>query len=751
MKTAEIASIVEAAETDGLLSPEMEFGTAFRAAGKRRRPITEESLRNVASAYASAGLLGASQIATAEMLERLGNAPRNAELAEAVASGLPQDILEEALRQPDGFARTAEALRIAAANNQPPPAAVFSAESADPEFDTLLLSALKEGAEILLAQDDLAPARTACRLLDVSLAVSPDGLETDLLSSVAEAAGKSVGDGLLLIQGLGAAVLSLGLSYDSDDGRSVAAAICALVKAHAAGSSLAAGHASVLGLEARRATSRKSCTVAILPITDLADLMPECESEGAGPVRTVLAYSDDGPTLARCARLAISRTAPESLPTILDRVANCGGEDLEAALGADRLRDRGFSEAALDRVTRALSDGLPLNAAFSRWVLGDEIISEDLKLAPENFDSDGLALLSAMGFSRKDISNAEAAVDGTVEDVATQAFRQCGLDLSVGAEAELAFAMACSEALGGQTTVRVNGREGLDLADKAIEAGLSALLIGIRASANEEVAERMDHILSLADELAAEAEIPHESPQSSALTGHGPNARTRLPDRRKGYIQKASVGGHKVYLHTGEFDDGALGEIFLDMHKEGAAFRSLMNNFAIATSIGLQYGVPLEEFVDAFVFTRFEPAGAVTGNDRITKATSILDYIFRELAVSYLGRDDLAEADVTHDGLGRGAGDGTRETAEFTEEAAQLISRGFSRGQLPDNIVILDKKREEKLSGEEGDDETLNAPAYLTDACPNCGSFTLFQISEDGDAECDTCGQELQDTSEVPS
>ena len=119
--------------------------------------------------------------------------------------------------------------------------------------------------------------------------------------------------------------------------------------------------------------------------------------------------------------------------------------------------------------------------------------------------------------------------------------------------------------------------------------------------------------------------------------------------------------------------------------------------------------------------------------------------------MSYLGRDDLAEADVTHDGLGRGAGDGTRETAEFTEEAAQLISRGFSRGQLPDNIVILDKKREEKLSGEEGDDETLNAPAYLTDACPNCGSFTLFQISEDGDAECDTCGQELQDTSEVPS
>src|SRR6185312_12776353 len=126
-----------------------------------------------------------------------------------------------------------------------------------------------------------------------------------------------------------------------------------------------------------------------------------------------------------------------------------------------------------------------------------------------------------------------------------------------------------------------------------------------------------------------------------------------------GYTQKASVGGHKVYLHTGEYEDGELGEIFLDMHKEGAAFRSLMNNFAVAISIGLQYGVPLEEFVDAFVFTRFEPAGPVTGNDTVKSATSILDYIFRELGVSYLGRKDLATGDpgeLNADGLGLGRG-----------------------------------------------------------------------------------------------
>ena len=122
--------------------------------------------------------------------------------------------------------------------------------------------------------------------------------------------------------------------------------------------------------------------------------------------------------------------------------------------------------------------------------------------------------------------------------------------------------------------------------------------------------------------------------------------RDKLPDRRKGYTQKAVVGGHKVYLRTGEYEDGRLGEIFIDMHKEGAAFRSLMNNFAIAISLGLQYGVPLDEYVEAFTFTRFEPAGFVQGNDAIKNATSILDYVFRELAISYLARHDLAHVSL---------------------------------------------------------------------------------------------------------
>jgi ribonucleoside-diphosphate reductase alpha chain len=225
--------------------------------------------------------------------------------------------------------------------------------------------------------------------------------------------------------------------------------------------------------------------------------------------------------------------------------------------------------------------------------------------------------------------------------------------------------------------------------------------------------------------------------------------RRRLPDRRKGYIQKATVGGHKVYLHTGEFDDGELGEIFIDMHKEGAAFRSLMNNFAIAVSVGLQYGVPLEEFVDAFVFTRFEPAGDVTGNDSIRRATSILDYIFRELAVSYLGRDDLAEADnVSLDGLGGGAHEGEEPTVAVEPvRPEQLISRGFSRGVMPDNIVPFQGRKAAPGANraEQSDIPTITpqrGPDYLSDACPQCGHFTLRP--DDGVAVCEACGVTVQ-------
>ena len=189
-------------------------------------------------------------------------------------------------------------------------------------------------------------------------------------------------------------------------------------------------------------------------------------------------------------------------------------------------------------------------------------------------------------------------------------------------------------------------------------------------------------------------------------------SRRRPPQRRKGYTQKAAVGGHKVYLRTGEYEDGRLAEIFIDMHKEGAAFRSLMNNFAIAISIGLQYGVPLEEYVEAFTFTRFEPSGIVEGNETIKMATSILDYMFRELAVSYLGRNDLAHADPSDllpDSIGRGEDEGDLPAggdAGLYPAVAHLASQGYVRSKL----VVISNQNAGATEG--------NAAVSMSDSAP---------------------------------
>jgi len=170
------------------------------------------------------------------------------------------------------------------------------------------------------------------------------------------------------------------------------------------------------------------------------------------------------------------------------------------------------------------------------------------------------------------------------------------------------------------------------------------------------------------------------------------NDRSKMPDRRKGYIQKVSVGEHKIYLHTGEYDDGKVGEIFIDMNKEGELVKALMNNFAIAISLGLQYGVPLDEFVDAFIETKFEPSGEIKGNDRILNASSILDYIFRELAISYLGREDLAHtpsiSKSANDKLVSADGEDT-----FLKLVKGIASKGFIRSNYKDKLVDLSNIR----------------------------------------------------------
>ena len=240
--------------------------------------------------------------------------------------------------------------------------------------------------------------------------------------------------------------------------------------------------------------------------------------------------------------------------------------------------------------------------------------------------------------------------------------------------------------------------------------------------------------------------------------------REKLPHRRKGYTQKAIVGGHKVYLRTGEYENGKIGEIFIDMHKEGAAFRSLMNNFAIAVSIGLQYGVPLEEFVEAFTFTRFEPQGIVTGNDTIKMSTSILDYIFRELAISYLDRHDLGHVELNNiDTSPTGVGPRGDENTE------RVASRGFVRRELKvvsggatnSNISILQTKSSLSTESSENNITDKNykdyqenvivknnskiskeieakIKGYEGEACGECGNFTL--VRNGTCMKCNTCG-----------
>ena len=170
----------------------------------------------------------------------------------------------------------------------------------------------------------------------------------------------------------------------------------------------------------------------------------------------------------------------------------------------------------------------------------------------------------------------------------------------------------------------------------------------------------------------------------------GSEKRFQMPDRRKGYIQKATVGDHKIYLHTGEYDDGKIGEIFIDTHKEGELVKALTNNFAIAISLGLQYGVPLEEFVDAFLDTKFEPSGKVYGNDRILSATSILDYIFRELAISYLGKEELAHTPSISSSNIKKEDD---KDDQFLKIVKNITSKGFVRSNYQDKLVDLSDVR----------------------------------------------------------
>ena len=221
--------------------------------------------------------------------------------------------------------------------------------------------------------------------------------------------------------------------------------------------------------------------------------------------------------------------------------------------------------------------------------------------------------------------------------------------------------------------VKLNNRK-----TRKIEGGVAS-----KESLNEKISESNKDIVE--KNISLKNKTINEPKLTNTIKGKISN-RFKMPDRRKGYIQKASIGDHKIYLHTGEYNDGKIGEIFIDTNKEGELVKALMNNFAIAISLGLQYGVPLDEFVDAFIDTKFEPSGKIEGNDRILSATSILDYVFRELAISYLGKEELAH---TPSIASTASVDNDSTDDKFLKIVKNITSKGFVRSNYEEKLVDL--------------------------------------------------------------
>ncbi|MET4115245.1 ribonucleoside-diphosphate reductase alpha chain [Bradyrhizobium sp. JR4.1] len=389
-------------------------------------------------------------------------------------------------------------------------------------------------------------------------------------------------------------------------------------------------------------------------------------------------------------------------------------------INATTLKAKGFTDEAIAKVEKALPTAFDIKFAFNKWTFGEDFIRDQLGIGAEAIAAPGFDLLQAVGFTKREIEAANVHICGamTVEgaphlkaehypvfDCANPCGKVGKRYLSV--ESHIRMMSAAQPFISGAISKTINMPN-----DATVEDCKSAYMLSwklaLKANALYRDGSKLSQPLNsqlIADDEDEDDAIEHlyDKPMAARTAQVSEKIveklveriivmreREKMPDRRKGYTQKAVVGGHKVYLRTGEYDDGRIGEIFIDMHKEGAALRSFINNFAIAVSLGLQYGVPLDEYVDAFTFTRFEPAGPVQGNDSIKYATSILDYVFRELAVSYLSRFDLAHVDPSETGfdvLGKGVEEG-KEPDDHGQRASKLVSRGLTRSRT-DNLVVM--------------------------------------------------------------
>ena len=456
----------------------------------------------------------------------------------------------------------------------------------------------------------------------------------------------------------------------------------------------------------------RNAQVTVIAPTGTIGLVMDCDTTGIEPDFALVKFKK----LAGGGYFKIiNRAVPEALRTLgysESQIAEIeayavGHGNLNQAPGVNpgSLRAKGFTDDKIEALNAALVSAFDIKFVFNKWTLGEEFCKDVLGFTDEQLNDFSFEMLPALGFARKDVEAANIHVCGAmtlegaphlkdehlpVFDCANPCGKVGKRYLSV--ESHIRMMAAAQPFISGAISKTINMPNEATV-DDCKEAYMLSWKLALKANALYRDGSKLSQPLNAsllsddedeaddrAEELAAAPAAARVAQVTEKIVERVVEKvvreREKLPNRRQGYTQKAVIGGHKVYLRTGEFGDGRLGEIFIDMHKEGAAFRAMMNNFAIAISLGLQYGVPLEEYVEAFTFTRFEPAGVVQGNDAVKNATSILDYVFRELAISYLGRHDLAHVDTSdfsNTTLGKG----------IQEGKTNLISTGWTRGYKP--------------------------------------------------------------------
>jgi ribonucleoside-diphosphate reductase alpha chain len=551
----------------------------------------------------------------------------------------------------------------------------------------------------------------------------------------------------------------------------------------------------------------RNAQVSVVAPTGTIGLVMDCDTTGIEPDFALVKFKK----LAGGGYFKIiNRAVPEGLRSlgypaaeideIITYATGHGSLQKAPAINPASLKTKGFTQAKLDEIEALLGAAFDIKFVFNKWTLGAEFCTNVLKIPAEKLEDQNFDLLSFLGFSRAEIEAANIYVCGAMtlegaphlkpEHYAVfDCASPCGRTSKrfLGVESHIRMMAAAQPFISGAISKTINMPNEASIED-CKEAYILSWRLGLKANALYRDGSKLSQPLNsqlIADdddeaEDAVEALIASNAPARASAVAEKiveriverierVRDRERLPDRRKGYTQKAVVGGHKVYLRTGEYADGRIGEIFIDMHKEGAAFRSLMNNFAIAISVGLQYGVPLEEYVDAFTFTRFEPAGLVQGNDTIKNATSILDYIFRELAISYLGRNDLAHidpSDIGHDVLGKGEEQSRPPQGAGSAPTSKFVSRGFVRSKADKLMLVqgggqtgpqaatalkgdLEREVEAELGALEWTTPAERAAisekrsqarmkGYTGEACGECGNFTL--VRNGTCLKCDTCG-----------